>query len=132
MFLVAELTDPASGVIFHRPPGGEIENGETPEQAVRRELTEELGITLSAVQELGAVDHIWYWKGREVQERAWIFLADESDVFCTANEESPVIREADGDNHKTVWRPLLGSPAGLPPLCPSVLTDMLRAASGGD
>jgi 8-oxo-dGTP pyrophosphatase MutT (NUDIX family) len=130
MFLVAELIDPASGAVFHRPPGGGIEDGETAEQAVCRELQEELGITLSAVQELGAVDHTWHWKGREVRERAFIFLADEAGEPRLSNGEPPVITEADGDNHKTVWRPVQEPAEGLPPLCPSKLTEMLRAASG--
>ena len=65
-FLVAEIHDPQSGLVLHRPPGGGMEEGGTPEQTVRRELHEELGITLTAILEIGAVDHVWFWKGREV------------------------------------------------------------------
>jgi len=32
-FLVAEIQDPHSGVVLHRPPGGGIEEGDSPEQA---------------------------------------------------------------------------------------------------
>ena len=45
-FLVAEVRDPHTGLIYHRPPGGGLEPNESPEQAVRREIQEELGITL--------------------------------------------------------------------------------------
>src|SRR6516164_3289673 len=77
--LVAEIRDPHTGTILHRPPGGGVEERESPEQAVRRELREELAISLKTVQALGAVDHIWFWNGREVRERAWLFLGSPSD-----------------------------------------------------
>jgi len=36
-------------------PGGHVERGETPRQAVRRELLEELGIEVAPVRRLGSV-----------------------------------------------------------------------------
>lgn len=38
-------------------PGGKIEDGESPEQAVVRELHEEVGITVEPVHALATVDH---------------------------------------------------------------------------
>ena len=52
VFLVAEIRDPLTGVVLHRPPGGGIEEGESPEEAVRRELEEELGVRLTASDSL--------------------------------------------------------------------------------
>src|SRR5947207_740573 len=68
-FLVAEIRDPHTGLIYHRPPGGGLEPDESPEYAVRRELQEELGLKLNTVRTIGSIDHIWFWKGREVHER---------------------------------------------------------------
>jgi len=34
--LVAEIRDPQTGAILHRPPGGGVEGDESPEEAVRR------------------------------------------------------------------------------------------------
>ena len=125
-FLVAEIQDPQTGLVLHRPPGGGVEEGETPEQAVRRELREELGITLTAVRELGTVDHVWFWSGREVRERAWLFLASSSDDARLSRGECPELVEAGGQRIKTVWRPIEEKIASLPPLCPSRIAEFLR------
>jgi 8-oxo-dGTP pyrophosphatase MutT (NUDIX family) len=125
-FLVAEIEDPQTGAVLHRPPGGGIEEGESPEQAVRRELQEELGIRLATIRELGTVDHVWFWKGREVRERAWLFLASSSDDARLSRGDSPELVEADGQRVKTFWRPIEDNGATLPPLCPSAVAELLK------
>ena len=69
-------------------PGGKLEAGETVEEALRRELTEELGITIGAAEVWKVTEHdyphalvrlhwckVWQWSGefemREGQTMAW-------------------------------------------------------------
>src|SRR5262245_41839538 len=125
-FLVAEIRDPHTGLIYHRPPGGGLEQDEDPEHAVRRELQEELDITLTNIQALGSIDHIWFWKAREVHERAWLFLADSLEHSYLKNGETPEILEADGDRFTTHWRSIYDTDQSLPPICPSTLLEFLK------
>ncbi len=126
VFLVAEIRDPLTGVVLHRPPGGGIEEGESPEEAVRRELEEELGINLTGVRLLCKVDHIWFWKGREVRERAWLFLASASDDERLSRGETPDLFEPGGERITTLWRSIKDDSVEHPSLCPVNLLELLQ------
>ncbi len=127
VFLVAEIRDPRSGIVLHRPPGGGVEEGESPEDAVRREIQEELGIALTDIRALGAINHVWHWNGRAVAERAWMFLADPADDERLGRGETPELIEADGARVRTLWRPIQGRDETLPPLCPENLSEFLES-----
>ncbi len=105
-----------------------MEPGETPEQAVRRELREELDIDIGELQSLGPVDHVWFWKGREIHERAWLFLGNSSCDGRLARGDTPDIIEPDGDHFTTVWLTLAEAAAGPPKLCPPLPKEVLGAS----
>lgn len=53
--LVGEGYDPLKGETFHRPVGGGLQFGETSEQAMRREIGEELGVEIRGLRPLGVL-----------------------------------------------------------------------------
>jgi len=48
--------------------GGKVEAGETIEEAAKRELLEEVGITVPSIQQLGVLDFCWRGKEQDILE----------------------------------------------------------------
>lgn len=56
--LLIRATDPHDGRSFLLPPGGGVEFGETIDDAIRRELFEELGIQIENPRRLGMLENV--------------------------------------------------------------------------
>ncbi|TCN50411.1 NUDIX domain-containing protein [Rhodococcus sp. SMB37] len=78
--LVLEGVDRVTGKAFHRAIGGGIEFGETAEVALRREFTEELGVTLGAVELLDVVENIFEYEGNPGHEIAHVFAVESAEI----------------------------------------------------
>lgn len=87
-------------------PGGGIEFGETPEQAVVREFGEEAGVTVRVDAILGAFSKVSRWVGdlgdRRIEGHHMGFL-----YRVTADLAQPIKSDADGlDSLGALWAPL--------------------------
>jgi len=121
LMLVGEGHDRVKGSSFYRPLGGEIESGESPEQALVREMREELGEEIRIVRQLGELDNRFIFEGRPGWEQVAVFEAE----FVAVDAPRVDSIEAEGWNLKWV------DPAALDlPLYPDGLADMLRLTSG--
>lgn len=105
--LAARGRDSVTGSRFYRPLGGSVEFGETAVDAIRREIREELGQEISHPIQLGVLENIFVYEGRQCHEIVFVFDARFHDQRLYA-EESIRFTEAgwDGD---AVWVPAGGT-----------------------
>lgn len=120
--LVAKGVDRIKGETFFRPLGGEVEPGETPAEAVVREIREELGAGVHRLVHLGEIENVFVYEGRPGHERVSVFDGEFEDPALYARGSVPM-REVgwDGD---ALWLDLSCS---LPaPLYPEGLATLLE------
>jgi ADP-ribose pyrophosphatase YjhB (NUDIX family) len=60
---------------FYRPLGGGIEFGETAEEALRRELREELDVELGTARLIGVLENLFRFRGVPGHEIVFVFDA---------------------------------------------------------
>jgi 8-oxo-dGTP pyrophosphatase MutT (NUDIX family) len=74
--LVFEAFDSANNKPFYRPLGGSVEPGETSQEAIKREILEELGEEIENVQLLGVLEEIFTHEGKPGHEVIFVYDAE--------------------------------------------------------
>lgn len=123
--LVFEGLDPVKGETFYRPLGGGIEFGERSEDAVRRELKEELDVEIRDLKFLGTLENIFTFNGGSYHEVVLIYdgVLAESRLY----EQVLILgKETNGDDIRAMWKSLREFDSGESILYPYGLLELLR------
>lgn len=112
--LVSESFDSVRALKFYRAIGGGIEFGERADQALRREFSEELDVTIDRCVLLGVIENIFQFEGRPGHEYAPVFAVESAeldqvplDAELTVLDEGSPVRWIDTGTDRPVF------PAGV-------------------
>jgi len=125
--LVFEGYDPLKDEIFYRPLGGGVEFGERSEDTVHREMMEEIGVEVTDLVYLGALENIFVFNGEPGHEIVQVYDGNlkASGLYKQAeiqgNEAGAVEEE-----FIAMWKSLDDFGPGKSPLYPDGLLEMLK------
>ena len=103
--LVFEGFDSSKGSPFYRPLGGAVEFGETTQEALRRELREELELEIANLRLLGTIENIFILEGEKGHEIVYVYDGNFTDK-SVYRQESFTVCEDDGEILTARWRDL--------------------------
>ncbi|MDR6868200.1 ADP-ribose pyrophosphatase YjhB (NUDIX family) [Microbacterium resistens] len=109
---------------FHRLIGGSVELGETHQEAIVREVGEELGARILDLTHLGMVENIFRYNGELGHEIVALYSGR---VEPAPAEEGGTLTESDGSVVPVVWRPFEDADIAVP-LYPAGANDWIRGS----
>ncbi len=124
--LVADSYDSHSQDYFCRPLGGGIEFGESSQQALQREIREELGAEITALQLLGVLENIFTYQGQPGHEVVFVYDAEFSDRRLYDQTELQGYETGEIGAFTATWRSPAEIAAQQIRLVPDCLHDLIR------
>jgi len=103
--LVFEAFDSVKGTPFYRPLGGAVEPGETTEQALIREIREELGQEITDLKLLSVIENLFTYEGSPGHEIVFVYDGIFADP-AFYDQESITVYEDNGDVLQASWKSL--------------------------
>ncbi len=123
--LVQEGSDPATGAVFYRLPGGGVEFGEYAVQAAVREIREELEAEVIDVRLLGVFENIFTYNGEQGHEIVFVCEGAVAEPLFYDQDEL-IGHEGDHDTYRAIWLPLADALAGRATLYPDGVAALLQ------
>jgi len=121
--LAAEGYDSVKKQTFYRPLGGMIEFGEPAEEALRREIGEEIAAEIASPRLQGVTENIFVYEGEPGHEIVFVF--DAEFVDRSLYEREVIEGDEFGQRFKAVWKKL-GEFSAETPLYPDGLLELLQ------
>jgi len=103
--LVFDVPDRIKGVVGYRPLGGTIEFGERGEDAIGREIREEIAAELVDVRYVETLENIFEYLGRPGHELVRVYEGRLADP-ALYERESIAGHEEDGSALRCIWKPI--------------------------
>ena len=101
LLVVRRAKDPAKGTLDL--PGGFVDNGETGEQGIIREIKEETGLVIQQVEYLFSIPNIYRYSGMDIHTLDMFFLCHvDDDATIHADDDAAVDTPSRGVC-RTVW-----------------------------
>ncbi|MCK4687541.1 MAG: NUDIX domain-containing protein [Candidatus Lokiarchaeota archaeon] len=124
--LVFKGYDKGKDEIFYRPIGGSIEFGEYGEQAVRREIREEIQAEIKDIKFLTMFENIFTYEGKIAHEIVLVF--DGTLVDSSLYEKTLIVQEDDENQTKydAYWKSLYEIKQENRPLYPDGLYNFIE------